>query len=450
MSGSLRIRLLGTGALAILVALAAAALGLGLLFERHVERRILAELASDLDKVIASIDLDADGALTIVDSPSDPRFAQLFSGYYWQALVNDRVFRSRSLWDSELSLPPAGGADGDLRAHRISGPAATDLLLAERTVTLPARLGSAQARVAIALDRAEIAAATSAFRGDLLPYLIVVGVLLLAASFAQVTIGLRPLKAVRARLAEIKSGRVQRLGEGFPDEVRPLVREVDSLLDTSENAVARASARASDLAHALKTPLQVLSGDVERLKKKGEKEIAEGLGSIAATMQRVVDRELTKARLASGSLSETANVALVVEQVLGVVQRTPNGERLAWRVEVDESIGIRRGADSLAEALGNLVENAARHAQKAVSISADRRGDMITVVVRDDGEGIAAALLASVIERGVRIDQTGSGAGLGLAIVADIADAAGGRLDLVNENPGFAASLVLPARHEDI
>jgi len=265
-----------------------------------------------------------------------------------------------------------------------------------------------------------------------------------------VTIGLRPLKAVRARLAEIKSGRARRLGEGFPDEVRPLVREVDSLLDTSESAVVRERARASDLAHALKTPLQVLAGDVERLNKKGETDIAEGLGSVAATMQRVVDRELTKARLAPGSLSETANVALVVGQVLGVVQRTPNGERLDWTVEVDDSIGIRLGADSLAEALGNLSENAARHASKAVSVSADRREDMIVIMVRDDGDGIAPALLASVIERGVRIDQTGNGAGLGLAIVEDIADADGGRLDLVNENPGFAVSLLLPAQHKDI
>jgi len=439
--GSLRIRLLAAGAFAIIIALVATAIGLSLLFERHVERRVLADLSVELDQIAAGIDFDQTGVLRVIRPPADPRLNLPFSGYYWQVIIGDQTLRSRSLWDAQLELfdPVALGVVQD---YHIVGPASVDLILAERIVTLPDRLGGLEARIAVAIDRSEIIRATADFGADLLPYLLLVGGLILAAGFMQVTIGLRPLTAVRNRMSAIKAGGTDRLGGGFPHEVQPLANEVDALLDASDAAVKRARARASDLAHALKTPLQILTGDAERLKEKGEAEIADDIGVVADAMRRAIDRELARARIAHGGSPQRSNLAATAARILNVVQRTPDGNRLKWHTYIDASLEVRLDEDSLSEALGNILENASRYASSTVTIEANSVDGSVRIVVADDGGGIAPDQLQDVVKRGVRLDEKGSG--LGLAIVADIAMAAGGSIELENRNPGLAVILNLP------
>jgi len=441
--GSIRVRLFLAGAIAVALALTAAAIGFGLLFERHVERRAVNELTVDLDALIAGIDRDAVGMLAVVSPPADPRFDLPFSGAYWQVDLGASVARSRSLWDQSLNLDGSNVGSG-LMTYHADGPLDAELLVAERTVALPARLGGAEVTAAIAIDRSEITEATGQFREEMIPYLVLLGVVLAGAGFAQVVIGLRPLRAVRTKLGEVKAGRATRLGSGFPSEVRPLTAEVDALLDMSDRNVERARARAADLAHALKTPLQVLAGDVARLREKGQKAVAEDIGAIAHTMQRVVDREMMRARITPSTAATATRVKTVMEQVVGVVKRTPEGEALDWNVNAAENLAVRLEADPLAEALGNLVENAARHAAAEVIVSAAREGERIRLSVHDDGPGIPAARLAEVTRRGTRLDRGGS-AGLGLAIVSDIVEAAGGEMAIANESPGLEVTLVLPA-----
>lgn len=449
--GSLRVRLFLAGTIAVTAALLLAALGLSVLFERHVERRVVDELSRDLDSVIAGLDIDGAGVLAMVRRPANQAFEVPTSGRYWQVVTEGQVLRSRSLWDDALSLPtPAGGA-GVLREYRLTGPGSTELLAVERTVVLPPRMGALEARVVAALDRAEVIGASRQFRSDMLPYLVALALALLAANFVQVTIGLQPLNAVRARLSDIKAGRRNRLGADYPGEVQPLVDEVDSLLASSEHAVARARARASDLAHALRTPLQVLSGDAERLRQKGDIEASEGIAIVVATMQRVVDRELTRARIGeTGQAQPVTPVGAAVDQIVSVVRRTPDGERLKWECSIPAGLSVRLNAASLAEAVGNVIENASRHARSRVAIEAWAEDAMVAISVRDDGQGIARERIDQVIQRGVRLDQGGSGAGLGLAIVAEIVETATGRLELANEPGGFVVTLHLPAAEPSI
>ena len=127
-------------------------------------------------------------------------------------------------------------------------------------------------RVVVARDTADLSELTRNFSADFAPFLAVIALLLIGAFGAQVAVGLAPLKAVRGRLAAIRSGSAERLGTGLPEEVGPLAGEIDALLDARDKQVSLARARAADLAHGLKTPLQVLAGGVERLKTKGDHE----------------------------------------------------------------------------------------------------------------------------------------------------------------------------------
>jgi signal transduction histidine kinase len=448
---SLRVRLLIAAAISIFVALGLAAAGLAFLFERHVEDWLDAELEVQLDQLIAGIERSPSGELDVVKPPADPRFAEPLSGLYWQVKIEPGgpVLRSRSLWDFALALP-ATPIDDAVHQARLAGPGGSTLYVLRRHVALPPQLGGKTALAAVGLDAAELRAAVWRFARALLPFLLLVGALLTLAAWAQVAIGLRPLARLRDALAAIRSGERSRLGGGFPEEVQPLAREIDSLLDARAAQIEKARARATDLAHGLKTPLQVLAGEAERLKARGAGESAEAIESLASGMQRHIDRHLTRARIAPPGEQVSTNVRDVVERVTNVLRRTPSGARLDWSIAMPADLRARIDADDLAEALGNLIENATEHASSKLSIAGDQTSETIYLTVSDDGPGIPAALRGEALKRGERLDASGAGYGLGLAIVADIAEACGAKLSLDEADPGLSVTLRIPRGRQNV
>jgi hypothetical protein len=128
---SLRLRLIVGGVVAILIALTVAGAGLVFLFERHVTRTIGDDLNIYLNQLIAGIDVDAEGRIVVTRPPADPRFAEPLSGLYWQ-ITDDRgqMLRSRSLWDTALTLAPDMPAPGQVHHHVMAGPLHSRILVA--------------------------------------------------------------------------------------------------------------------------------------------------------------------------------------------------------------------------------------------------------------------------------------------------------------------------------
>jgi signal transduction histidine kinase len=444
---SLRWRLMVAGTVAVVLALGLAALGLAQLFGTHVERRALADLSVQMDRVLAGL-ARADGALVQILPPADPRFDQAYSGLYWQIEAEAQVLRSRSLWDVELALPEEAGADSTRHSHRLRGPEGAEVLLLEQVVILPASLGGGRARVAVALETAELAAARQAFLRDMFPYLAVLGMVLIAAQWAQVTLGLKPLRRVGAEVAALRDGQRQRMGADWPQEVQPLAGALDALLEAREADVERARARAGDLAHGLKTPLQALMGEAARLRAAQQGKAAEGIEMVVSQMRSHVDRELARTRMALHSRNTRTEAAAVARAVVGVMRRTPQGQRLEWQVDVPADLMLALDAADLSEALGALAENAARHAAGHVTLRAEPAGAadaaQVRLLVQDDGPGLPPHLRAAMLARGGRADEAGPGTGLGLAIAAGIAEAVGGALTLEDAAPGLRAVLLLP------
>jgi signal transduction histidine kinase len=431
--GSLRLRLLAAGAASIIFALVLAGLGLLLLFERHVERRMAAELGSHLNQLVSSLARTGAGMLDIGVPPAEPRFLQPLSGLYWQMAEEgtSTVLRSRSLWDATLPVPSDMPAAGEVHQHTVPGPGGASLLAIERRISLPASLGGGTIRAVVAVNRVEVHAAGLAFAFDLIPSLALLAAVLIAAAWVQVSIGLRPLDAVRRRLAQVRSGKTARLGTAFPDEVRPLAAEVDHLLDEQEKAIGRARARAADLAHGMKTPLTVLSADAEELRARGDTRLADEIETVTAGMRRHVERELVRARTGLRVRSKPAqSVRPVAEQVVDVLRRTPHGQKLAWEIDGTDALKVQIDAQDLTEILGNLAENAATWAAGTVRIEGRCDGSTIMLRVEDDGPGVPEDRIEAVLARGGRLDETRPGTGLGLAIVGDLVEAHGGSLSL--------------------
>jgi len=451
---SLRLRLMAGGVIAILIALTVAGAGLTVLFERHVSRTIADSLDVHLKQLLAGIDVDPQGRLIVARPPADPRFADALSGLYWQ-ISDDRgqLLRSRSLWDVTLPLPTDTLSPGDEHQHEIQGPAHTRVLVAERLVSLTVGDRRVPVRVAVAADLAQVSMATAAFAKDLMVALGLLGLVLTIAAVVQVVLGLRPLDALRRGVADIRSGRIRHLPVAVPAEVSPLVEEVNALLDEQEREIERSRGRAADLAHGLKTPLAALSADAGRLRDQGHDAIARDIESVGETMRRHVDRELARARV-RGAARRKADLSTpllpLVRSLIDTLQRTPAGARVIFDAEIPEDMLVPIDRTDLAEVLGNLLDNAARHATACVRISAELGPAGVSIGIEDDGQGIAAAERSKVVERGIRLDEREEGAGLGLAIVQDVLDAYGWRLTLAaSETLGGLNAVIAPADTAD-
>ncbi|WP_128925327.1 sensor histidine kinase [Bradyrhizobium guangxiense] len=450
--GSLRLRLVAGGVVAILVALTIAGAGLTLLFERHVTRTVGDELDVYVKQLVAGVDADAQGKLVVGRPPADPRFADPLSGLYWQ--VSDdggQMLHSRSLWDTVLDLPRDEPSPGELHRHIIEGPANARLLVSERRVLLTVGDRRAPVRVAVAADLAHVAAAASHFARDLALALGLLGLVLAAATSIQVGLGLRPLDALRRGVADVRSGQRKHLPVDVPAEVKPLVEEVNSLIDAQEGEIERSRSRAGDLAHGLKTPLAALAADVALLRQRGEQDIAKAIEAVADAMSRHVDRELARAR-ARGTARQRGGLSTplrpLVESLMLTLTRTPAAQRLEFKTCITGEPSVPLDRTDLAEVLGNLLENAVRHAKSQVRIGAAATVNP-AITVEDDGPGIAAAERACVLERGARLDERGEGAGLGLAIVQDVLSAYGWQLVLADSDLGGLKAVIAPEGSHD-
>ena len=444
---SLRLRLVAGGACAIIVALVIAGVGLTLLFERHVTRALAENLDVQLKQIIATIDLDAQNKIVLSRTPTDPRFSDPLSGLYWQVSDDrDQMLRSRSLWDTTLSLPKDDPGPAEVHYHEIAGPAGARVLVAEQQLLFTAGDTPTQVRVAVAADLARVAAARTAFATDLVMALGLLGLILAAATSVQIGLGLRPLDAVRRAVANIRAGQDHHLNPDVPVEVRPLVNEVNALLDAREKDIVRSRNRAADLAHGLKTPLAALAADAERLRGKGEPEIARDIETVIEAMRRHVDRELARARLrGSPSLAghATTPLAPLVRSLIATLSRTAAGASLQYEMAFAEDFVAPFDRTDLAEVVGNLLENATRHAKSRIRISA--QPDEI-ICVEDDGPGIATDLQPAALARGTRLDERGEGTGLGLAIVQDVLEAYGWTLQLGRSELGGLKACCLRGR----
>ena len=425
---SLRFRLIAGGLVAILIALSISGAGLVFLFQRHVTRTIADDLNVVLKQVIAGIDVDPQGRLTITNAPADPRFTEPLSGLYWQIAGPDGdLLRSRSLWDTQLKLRPDAPAPGEAHQHEMDGPAGQHVLAIERVVLVTAAGEPKPVRVAVAADLARVSRASRAFSRDLTIALAILGLVLGCATVVQVVLGLHPLAVLRRGVVDVRSGRRRHFPVDAPIEVQPLVSELNSLIDEQEREIDRSRGRAADLAHGLKTPLAALAGDVDRLRREGQARIADDIQSVAEAMRRHVDRELARARVRGPARYRTGaetEFGPLVRSLFDTLARTEAGERIRFEARVSDDLRVPFERSDLAEVLGNLLENATRFARKRVCVDATPS----EIKIEDDGPGIAPEARASAIARGSRLDERGDGAGLGLAIAQDVLDAYGWQL----------------------
>jgi len=444
---SLTRRLIGVAALWVGVLL----LGGGYALDRVLTRTLTENLDEQLELVINGMfgasEIGPDGEVRFSRPPADQRFVEAYSGVYFQISGEGAdTFASRSLWDRRLRVD-TNHNDAKLHLFDSDQFSGEPLRVAERDVVLPG--SSTRWRFQVAQSREIIDRQLSDFRTTLAWSLAALGLGLLVLTALQASYGLWPLRRVRSEVIAIRTGRQRRIAENFPREVYPLVREINELLAHGEEQAEEARRHAGNLAHALKTPLTVITNAATAQAP----DLADTVCREATTMRRQVDHHLARAR-AIGRRASTQARATVWDS-LEAVERAVSRLYPSVTVDIDgdKTAEVRIERQDLDEMLGNLVENAAKYGGGRVFVTVSRPtsnggADKVEIAVEDDGPGIPEAERQAIFDRGARIDTTGKpGTGLGLAIVRDVAEIYGGTIKLGESEDlgGLVATLSLPA-----
>jgi signal transduction histidine kinase len=270
----------------------------------------------------------------------------------------------------------------------------------------------------------------------------------LVAGFTVARRAFIPFDELRRRLSAVQQGTERRLDGTYPAEVQPLVNDLNALLAHNEDVVTRATAKAGDLAHGLKTPLAVLSNEADRLAASGDAELSATIAQQVALMMRHVDYHLAHARAtASGAgMGMRCAVRDSADGLARTLERLHAARGVAITVDVAAAHSVRARREDLDEMLGNLLDNACKWAKAHVAVTSSVTGPDVIIAVDDDGPGIPDAMRDAVLNRGVRADEAAPGSGLGLAIVRDLAELHGGSVAIERSSAGGTrARLQLPA-----
>ncbi len=388
-------------------------------------------------------------------SLGEPLFELPLSGWYWQVIRTDtekpQIRASRSLWDKKLPKLEEQGVDlsaAGVRLGYVDGPEGQNLRMVERPVDLGA---DGKYLVSVAGDDTEIFDETRSFDYYLGGTFAALGTVLLLTTIFQVRFGLAPLKRISDAIADIRSGRAERLEGEFPVEIAPLARETNALIDANREIVERARTHVGNLAHAIKTPLSVI---VNEASTHAPDPFTAKVLEQADVMRDQVAHHLERARIAArltvvGTVTE---VAPAIEALRRTMEKIHRDRGIAIAVQADTQAKFRGERQDLEEMAGNLVDNACKWAASRVFIEVlvehpvkPGTGRMLRIIVDDDGRGLSAAERAQVSRRGQRLDESKPGSGLGLSIVIDLAALYGGSLTLASAPiGGLRAELVLP------
>jgi signal transduction histidine kinase len=456
---SLSRRLLLAAMAFIAVAIVVAAVAVGFVLHRFVQGQIDQRLDTQVTFLSSMLRTGDDGKLSLTGSADGPPFERRRRGWYWQVTGPNNILRSQSLDGADLDLPdvaetaarpprppprddghPGEGRPKD-RPKPADGPGPDDERLHYRIQRI--MVSGTPATIMVSSPRAAVWGPLREAMTTLAISLGVLGIALVLAIMLQVRLGLRPLERLRQSVADVRAGRSERVPSRQPLEVQPLVSELNGLLEQNAANLERARRHVANLAHGLKTPRATLALSLSSPASRN----ADQLGPIVDLMERRIRHHLGRARAAvlSGPVRTRTVIAPRIRDLAGVLTKVHADRAIALTIEIADDVSVACEQQDFDEMAGNLMENAFKWARGKIVVRAMPDQGMIKLAIEDDGPGLRADQIATVLQPGERLDESAPGFGFGLSITRELAELYGGSVDLdASGLGGLRVSLRLP------
>jgi len=405
------------------------------------ERNLLSRLQHDQEQILAALEWHPPAAPGMRLSLVPAIYARPFSGHYFQLDIAGQTLRSRSLWDEKLP------ALKNPMLRNVPGPDGQRLLVLQETV----QLNGQPVTIRTAENILPIEQSTGAFQRHLLLFALCAVLTLMLLQGWLIGHSLKPLQRIRMQISRLKKGDVGLIDASAPDEIMPLVEEINHLMQLMQQRLQRSRHALGDLAHSLKTPLSVARQIVSRRTDSADSipndaaadntQLGEQLERIEQRIERELVRARTAGRMPGGQWSEAAQDIHDMTRMLNQVF-----PRIAFNTDIDGHIKIPADREDMLEIFGNLLENACKWADSTVHCRVWGEQGRVCICIEDDGPGIEEDAYEELLYRGVRADESTPGHGLGLSIVSEMVAAYEGDIALSRspELHGLKVDITLP------
>ncbi len=374
-------------------------------------------LEHDAETLLAAI-VKTDGGLMFEEQRIAGVYRRPGSGHYFVVRLPGQIIRSRSLWDQDLAWRET--VLGQSHLEEVAGPYGQSVLTWYGSYR---KLGQTLS-LAVAEDIEPLQSARRHLDWVFILVTVIAATGMLLLQRRGIRAALHPLQEADVQLEALAEGRRERIDQSVPEEVQPLIDAVNRLAHSLLKRVRRSRNSLGDMAHALKTPLNLLVQDIAQVE---DRMVREELHRHANRIGELIERELRRARIAgSGPSGERWEPKRDLADLVTVMQRLhPN-------VRIESSVATSRSRlpfdrEDMLELVGNLLENACKWAGSRVALRV-RFGSVLEIVIEDDGPGIPAGQRDAFLGRGNRLDECVDGHGLGLSIVQEIVSSYGGEI----------------------
>ncbi len=372
----------------------------------------------------------------------DPAYGTPYSGRYWQVTnAAGEIFTSSSLFDETIAEPLDSPDTPSI--WNIPGPEGERVRSIFQEITYE---DGTVWGVSVAESQAQLIAERRAAQRSLLPVFALVGLIGVVGSLLLSSVILGPLRKLRSDVSHRWDTDEGLEPADYPDEVSPLVQDLNQLSRRNRDIVSGSRRQAADLAHALKTPTAILRNELSTLSEDGAPTDAaqEALDRIDAQLSRSLARmrALNTAEL-SHSRTDLSNS---VDRLTRLFSSMAEREGKTLEVTRAPGLWVRMDPQDIEEVLGNLMDNAVKWCRTTVRVTAVSKRGSIEVHIEDDGPGIPEDDRREALRSGGRLDTSVTGSGLGLAIAVDLLNAYGAKLNLGTSSDlgGLESRVLIP------
>ena len=402
------------------------------------EEYIASRLKHDAETLLSSASFDTDYNLTIDITRVDTIYTQPFSGHYYVITTETESMRSRSLWDKELNSVSLNTGQ-ELNTIQ-QGPDHQSLLL----VSVGYKKQGKPLTITVAEDLNPINKNIEQFQYWFAGIAFGMLLVLVILQIVILRLSLKPLNRIHAELRSLQQGQLDQLSTDSPDELQPLINEVNHLLTVMKQRLRRSRDSLGDLAHAIKKPLTVIQQITDKSDIPDTTKAT--LIKQADDIYQLTDRILKRARLAgprhTGALFSFSDDLPSLIKTLDMMY---TNKSLQLSTDIPDNIICPVDREDMLELLGNLLDNAYKWAVKKVNLSVNINSEL-HICIEDDGPGADPEKINELSKRGIRLDEKIQGHGFGLAIASDVVTDYNGTIHFKQSTDlgGFKTEITLP------